>query len=116
MEDKEKMEKECPVCKCEYCRHNGYCGHMHGPMSHLCWRHGGFRFWRWVIGLLILVFVFTAGVKLGELKSYFGGNFLDRSGLRQGYYMMYDGQNFTFGPGTNNLRANNSQTPTSSVK
>ncbi len=116
MENKEgKME--CPECKGGMCSE---CGHMHGMSCNHCWRHGGYKFIRWIIGLIILAFVFGAGVKLGELKSMFYGSD-GKYSLPGGYMMMWRGgqsglENGYFGPAMMNLGGKNYQATTSTSK
>ncbi len=122
MEDKENKEfkDECSECKfggCPECGHGH--GHMHGHMwCHHC--HHGFRFVRLIIGFLILVFVFWAGFKLGELKSlmFYGAD--GARSLPGGYVMMWHGGQSGlengWGPAASNLYGKNFQPPTSSVQ
>ncbi|MEK7195305.1 MAG: hypothetical protein AAB655_01265 [Patescibacteria group bacterium] len=96
MEDNKKDEgQKCPVC--------------HGMHGHLgCWGYGGHGrhfLLRIIIMLAIIALVFSVGVKLGELKSYFGGGYYGNLMMRgyggnfdqyyQGYpmgpWMMYGG-------------------------
>ena len=64
MEKREYTEEECEMCEGYHGGHEGCgggCRHMHGMRC----RH---FLLRWVLGVLILAFVFGAGVKLGEFK------------------------------------------------
>jgi len=53
---------------------------------------------RWILGLIIIVFVFWCGTKIGELKSEIGGDGFGRNGFydraqmleRQNRMMIYD--------------------------
>lgn len=80
MEHKEHAkEHECEMCegdcgRCGMCddHRGGYCDdcgmenrRMHG--MHCAGRH---HLLRWILGIVILVLVFIAGVKLGEFKQY----------------------------------------------
>lgn len=52
---------------CKMCGNGMCCGHRH--------------FWlRWLLGIIILATVFCIGVKIGEFKGAFGGNFYNRGG------------------------------------
>ncbi len=111
---------ECPECRNEACHE---CGHMHGMGAgcYHCWRHGGFKLLRWIIGLMILVFVFWAGFKLGELKSLMFSGQDGRYSLPGGYMMMWHGgqsgiDNGYYLPSSINTGGTNSKTPTSSVR
>lgn len=51
-------------CECPCCR-----GYKYGT-----WGHGHY-FARWLLGLIILGIVFSLGVKIGEFRGYYGGDF-----------------------------------------
>jgi hypothetical protein len=78
----EQKKQEYPEgCKCFICRGKMACGNWH-------WHR--FVLLKLLIGIIILIAVFAAGVKIGELKSTLG-----RGGYgRHGYNMMqpYYGQ------------------------
>lgn len=78
MPNKKDNDEGTKACACLTCHDHGS---MHGGMCCCC--HGGGRFsiLRVVIGVLLLIFVFWFGVKVGEVKSLFGGGY-------QGRYMM----------------------------
>lgn len=48
---------------------------------------------RWILGIIILIAVFSFGVKLGEFKAYMKGGYYNTRGERN-----YSGKNF-YGPG-----------------
>lgn len=97
MENKE-YSKECEggMCEsaygscgmCENCGRQDICGmgcrQMHGMHC------GGRNFWlRWVLGVIILVIVFVAGVKVGEFKQDLRGGAYGYGMLKErGYNMM----------------------------
>jgi len=61
----------------------GECVCGEGCGCYMC-KHGGHRVLLWVlIGIIVLIFVFAAGVKLGELRGAFGGY-----GRHGGYMIM----------------------------
>lgn len=71
----ERENNMCEVCgsgagKC------GRCGNMCG--------FGGNHILRWVLGILIIVWVFSIGMKFGEIKAY-----LDQAGYGRGNHMYY---------------------------
>ncbi len=74
MDNKDNQSGHPEGCKCFAC-HCGRCGCGH-------WG-GGFSWLRILLAVIILVFVFGVGFKLGELKSSF-----ERYGSRSGYHMM----------------------------
>lgn len=94
MEEIKKEDKECCKNMCE----NGSCkkwccgGKKHGW---LCW----------ILGIVILIVVFSVGMKIGEFKgAIFGyGGFNGCGTVRTGYPMMFNGYNEdnygNFGPG-----------------
>lgn len=96
MENKE-YEKGCECGMCEgQCGASMECGgytcgmgcqHMYGM------RCGGRHYLlRWVLGIVILVLVFVAGIKLGEFRGLMGGN--------DGYgYRMMNGRGYNAMPG-----------------
>lgn len=53
-------------CKCGMCMGSkmGLCGSCGG-------HHMGFHILRWILGILVLVMVFSFGVKIGEFKEAF---------------------------------------------
>ncbi len=51
----------CNTCGCE----NGRCG----DCGHYCGFRGG-SIIRWVLGILVIVWVFSIGMRFGEIKSY----------------------------------------------
>lgn len=73
----------------------------------MCWgHHEGCKkhIWlRWILGIAILVFVFSMGVKLGELKALFNGDrgYGNRDYgykmMRGGYLNEYPQQNYGYG-------------------
>ncbi|MFZ2621273.1 MAG: hypothetical protein WAX85_03160 [Minisyncoccia bacterium] len=68
----------CEVCGSGYGR-CGTCGHACG--------FGGGHILRWILGIIIISWVFSIGMKVGELKSELGGS--SGYGYRN---MMYRGQ------------------------
>jgi hypothetical protein len=68
--------KKNMVCDCHGCGESRCCG-GEGYLRSRCGSygsyHGGHGILRIILGIIILVFVFWAGVRLGELKAYFGG-------------------------------------------
>ena len=82
MEDKNKNEN-AENCNCIMCRARG--GHRHS-------------FIRFILLLVIIAIVFSLGVKIGELKSEFGGSYgfhMNRGYMM--YPMMYPGANYWYG-------------------
>lgn len=67
----EKENNMCDVCGSGSGR-CGSCGNMCG--------FGGSHILRWVLGILIIVWVFSIGMKFGEIKAY-----LDQAGYGRGY-------------------------------
>ena len=61
----EKEQQNCEGHKC----HGGMCGGMCG-CSHA---HMAFRVLRLVLGIIVILMVFSLGMKIGEFKSEFGG-------------------------------------------
>lgn len=79
MENKEYSKED--GCKwCDDC--HMMCNKMHGMGGHGMGRHFVLR---WILGILILAFVFGAGIKLGELEERIAG---------VGYGMMNGGYNY----------------------
>lgn len=82
MEHKEHAkEQECEMCE-GCCGHRGMCDDHEGyydACGEDCQRMYGMRcggrhhLLRWILGILILVLVFIAGVKVGEFKQYLRG-------------------------------------------
>lgn len=104
---------QCPMCRCMAGKCDGECQHCGGNCH---WCGGKHRIIRWVLGILILLFIFLVGVKFGELKSYMYGGGLGMGDY--GYYpihrsMMLNG--YVYGPDMMNLW-NKSQSPTSTTK
>lgn len=83
MENQEKMNQGGEGCNCPMC-HGKMCGGwgMHG---HSCWYHVV----RWILGIAIIMIVFSCGVMIGELKGAFESRF--------GYQMM--GAGYQYGGG-----------------
>jgi hypothetical protein len=82
MDNKENKDGS-KACACMTCHDHGS---MHGGMCCCCGRGGRFSILRIVIGLLLLIFVFWFGVKVGEVKVLFGGGYGGRSMMmRSGY-------------------------------
>lgn len=62
--------------------HGGMCGGMNGCGGH----HMGFHILRWVLGIIIILMVFSFGVQIGEFKSAFeGGQYGSRGMMRYNY-------------------------------
>jgi len=91
--------KKAPVSA--MCGLEGCCGGSCGSCAcgGSAWKcHHRCPFMRWILGLIIIVFVFWCGMKIGELKSEIGGDsfsrhgFYDRSEMMggQGRMMIYD--------------------------
>lgn len=59
-------------CRCDECAGYGHMHHMH--MNGMCCHGytGGHKLIKIIIGLIILAVVFWAGVKIGEIKSFYG--------------------------------------------
>jgi hypothetical protein len=93
--------------KCENCHGGGCgcgCGHCGaggcGGGMCSCWKYGGHRPLRILLGLIILVIVFAMGMKLGELKGmynsgFYGGDMWGGRNMMRGYpgMMMNGGMN-----------------------
>ena len=98
MENKKDIKNNgegAKACACLSCHDHGS---MHGGMCCCC--HGGGRFsiLRIVIGVLLLIFVFWFGVKVGEVKSLFYGGYQGRSMMmRYGYENMGGGYGVPMG-------------------
>ncbi len=56
---------KCPMCQGKMC---GMCGGCYG---HSCWHH----VIRWILGIAIIVIVFSFGIMIGELKASFTEGF-----------------------------------------
>ena len=65
MEDKKMDKNYCEVCGSGMDGRCGRCGHY-------CGFRGG-HILRWVLGIIIIVWIFSIGVKFGELKAYLEG-------------------------------------------
>ena len=62
--------------------HGGMCGGMNGCGGH----HMGFHILRWVLGIIIILMVFSFGVQIGEFKSAFeSGQYGSRGMMRYNY-------------------------------
>ncbi len=77
--------------------HTGVCEHMceNGWCKKMCCHGGKHILLRWILGILILIAVFSLGVKVGEFKSAvygYGGGF-GWNMHRGGYPMMFYGYN-----------------------
>ncbi len=73
---KEQSMGHGDMCNCGWCMHN----HMHG--------HFGFWIVKLLVALVVLLFVFWLGVKVGEVKSFVGmGRYTTRSNMM--YYGGY---------------------------
>lgn len=82
--------------------HGGCCGKMHG-----------FSLIRLGIFLLILAFVFWAGVKLGEFKAEFSNRYFWTDGQGMGRFNVMGGYGYEPGQGMMFLRNDNLLKPTS---
>ena len=70
MPNKKENDEGTKACACLTCHDHGS---MHGGMCCCCGRGGRFSILRVVIGVLLLIFVFWFGVKVGEVRSFFYG-------------------------------------------
>jgi len=84
--DEQKEEGHPTECKCVWCQ--GRNGFMHHKFSIL----------RLFLGLIILLVVFIAGIKLGELKSTFNGGYGDERGYYGHHPMMRNYDDWGYGP------------------
>jgi hypothetical protein len=92
MEEKENLKNQefkrnnCPECNnADSCRH-------------YCWKHHVLS--RFILGVLILLFVFWGGVKLGELKTFVYYQ-VERNYFPQQYHLRWwkdDDKNFAYPP------------------
>lgn len=79
MAEEKRTRSEKQMMMCQNCA-----GGMCGPSSACCECHSGrHSIFRWVLGLVIILIVFSLGFKLGELNILVGG--------RSGYGMMQGG-------------------------
>jgi hypothetical protein len=81
MENNNQGQNTCGMC--------GGCSHCHGG-------HHRFHLLRWVLGLVIILMVFSFGVQIGEFKSAFENG----QGYSGGHMMRYGYQpNMMYGSG-----------------
>ena len=91
-ENTKKGGQEGCGCECSGKCDSGKCGDKRGGMcGH--WGGGRHRILRVIIGLLILMVAFWAGVKLGELKSSLEGGFYGGRHMNSGRFLMMQGGN-----------------------
>jgi hypothetical protein len=79
MQENEQQQQNWGGHKC----HGGMCcGGMNGCGGH----HMGFHILRWVLGIIIILMVFSFGVQIGEFKSAFeSGQYGSRGMMRYNY-------------------------------
>jgi RNA polymerase subunit RPABC4/transcription elongation factor Spt4 len=96
---------KCMLCHGFHCDKCGM-GWHHEGMCPMC--GGRHIILRWIIGIIILVAVFSMGVKLGELKSVMNYGYSNYGGR---YMMSRDYQNpgIYYGPGMIGLWGNGTQ-------
>ena len=84
-----KCDKCQDGCECSSCNGAKGCGCHHGHCDGVCFGHH--RTGRWVIKVLVLLFVFWVGTQVGEMKSEFRSQY----GYPMGAYRMqgYQGYN-----------------------
>ena len=95
------MENNKNVCEGCECKCHGNNMNMCGGMSCGRWGGGAHHLLRWVIGILIIVFVFCAGLKLGMMVGYLNdGGYYGSHMFRKGATLQ-DGSNiyYRMGPG-----------------
>jgi hypothetical protein len=94
MSENMKHNERCEVCGSGYGR-CGMCGNVCGV--------GGYGIIRWILGILIIAWVFSIGMKMGELKGY-----LESSGYGYGHKQYMKGA--IRNPGTFYVTNGSSQT------
>lgn len=75
-------QNRCDVCGSGY-GHCGKCGNMCG--------FGGRHLLRWFLGIIIITWVFSIGMKMGEIKAELGSSY--GHGYGRAMPMMYGGYN-----------------------
>lgn len=78
MEENNKQHSHTNTC--DMCGRNG----------NMCYGCNRFHILRWILGIIIITWIFSAGVKFGELKAALGGDRYEYSrNMMYGDNMMY---------------------------